>query len=89
MKTFTAIAIAAVLAAGTVAASYFFDIEVTQTAELPDVNVDVEGGQLPKVDVNTGSVEMGTKTVTVTVPEVNMVEKEVSVPTVNVEPAKD
>lgn len=89
MKTSTAIVIAAVFGIGTVAAAYFIDFDLTQTAELPDVDVTVSGGQLPEVDVNTGSVEFGTETKTVKVPEVKMVEKEVTVPTVDVEPAKE
>lgn len=47
---------------------------VTQTEEgdLPDVEVDVEGGNLPKYDVDAPDVDVGTKEVTVEVPDVEV-----------------
>lgn len=46
------------------------DVDQTQEAELP--NVSVTGGQLPKADVDVGSVDVGTETRTVEVPTVNV-----------------
>ena len=43
-------------------------VEKTQEGELPDVEVKAEGGQLPKYDVETPEVEVGSKTVEVEVP---------------------
>lgn len=80
-----------VLALVGIAAFYFIDIDQTQEGRLPDVKVEVEGGQLPEVDVKTGDVNVGQKDVTVKVPEVSvdMKEKSVSVPTISVTPPKD
>lgn len=84
-------AIATVLAVTVLAFGlfYFVDIDQTEEAKLPDVDVTVEGGNLPEYKVETGSVDVGTKKTTIKVPEVNMVEKEVTVPTVDVEPATE
>lgn len=70
-----------------IASVYFFEVEITQEAKLPEV--EVEGGQLPKADVETGSVEIGEKETNVTVPEITMEEKTVTVPTVDIEPAQE
>lgn len=89
MKTSAILAAAAVLAVGTVGAVYFIDIDQTQEAALPDIEVTAEGGALPKYKVETGSVDVGSKEVTVEVPKVEMVEKTVTVPTVDVTPATE
>ena len=47
---------------------YMIDVDQTQEAQLPDVDVSVEGGQAPEFDVDTGSVAVGEEEVTVTVP---------------------
>jgi len=44
------------------------DVEKTQEGEMPKVEVTSEGGQLPKYDVETPEVEMGTETRTIEVP---------------------
>ncbi len=44
------------------------NVEKTQEGELPDVEVKADGGQLPKYDVETPEVELGTKKVEVEVP---------------------
>ncbi|MFQ6549355.1 hypothetical protein AADZ90_015465 [Aestuariibius sp. 2305UL40-4] len=41
------------------------DVDQTQEAQLPDVDVTVEGGQAPEFDVDTGEIETGTTTVEV------------------------
>lgn len=51
---------------------YMIDIDQTQETRLPDVDVSVEGGQLPKFDADVGDIEVGTKEVTVEVPTVDV-----------------
>lgn len=46
--------------------------EQTQEGELPDVDVAVEGGQLPEYEVETADVEVGTREETVTVPDIDV-----------------
>ena len=46
--------------------------EQTQEGELPDVDVTVEGGQLPEYEVETADVEVGTREETVTVPDIDV-----------------
>ncbi len=67
---------------------WFVDVDQTEEARLPDVNVDVEGGNAPEFNVETGSMNVEEGKVDVPVPEVDVkVEEEtVSVPTINVEP---
>lgn len=65
------------------------DIDQTQEAKLPDVDmaVDVEAGQMPEFDVDWADVNVGTRTETVKVPKVVVVmeETEVEVPYVDVD----
>ena len=71
MKTGTiiaAIAAVAVIAFGI----FFIDIDQTEEASLPDVDVNVEGGNLPEFEAETGDIEVGTKEVDVTVPTVDI-----------------
>lgn len=51
---------------------YMFDVDQTEEARLPDVDVSVEGGNMPEFDVEAGEIETGTKEVTVTVPTVEV-----------------
>lgn len=67
-------------------AFYMVDVDQTQEAKLPDVNVEVKGGQVPKFDVETGKVEITKEKATVPVPEVKIEEKEVTVPGIKVTP---
>ena len=71
-----------------VALYYFVDVDVTKEAKLPDVDVQVSGGQAPEFDVKTGSVQVGTEEKTVSVPKVVVEEEQVTVPTVSVKPAQ-
>lgn len=48
-------------------------VEQTEKAALPDVEVTAEGGNLPKYDVETAKVEVGTKTVEMEVPTADVV----------------
>ena len=59
----------ALLAIGA-AAIYLTDIDLTQTAELPEVNV--EGGQMPKVDVDVADIDVGSKEVDFRVPTIDI-----------------
>ncbi len=86
--TIVGITVAAVLVTA-LAVGYMVDVDQTQEAKLPDVDVEVTGGQVPKFDVETGSVRVTEEKVNVPVPEVNMVEKEVTVPSISITPPKD
>lgn len=67
------IIIAALVAAAAIAIGvYMVDVDMTEDAALPDVDVSVEGGNLPEFDVQTGDVEVGTETREVTVPTVEV-----------------
>lgn len=48
-------------------------VEQTEEGALPDVEVSAEGGNLPKYDVETAEVEVGTKTVEMEVPTADVV----------------
>jgi hypothetical protein len=43
-------------------------VDKTQEGEMPEVDVQAKGGQLPKYDVETPEVKMGTETRTIEVP---------------------
>ena len=51
---------------------YLVDVDQTQEGELPDVDVSVEGGQLPEADTEVGDVDVGTDEVEVEVPTVDV-----------------
>lgn len=58
--------IAAIAAVVVIAFGVFFiDVDQTEEAALPDVDVDVSGGNMPEFDVETGDVEVGSTEVTV------------------------
>ena len=59
----------ALLALGA-AAIYLTDIDLTQTAELPEVSV--EGGQMPKVDVDVADIDVGSREVDFRVPTIDI-----------------
>lgn len=48
------------------------DVDKTQEGELPEVDVDAEGGQLPAYDVEAPEVDVGSEPVTVPVPDVDV-----------------
>jgi len=81
------IAIVAVLAI--IAAFAFGLIDISQTREAKAPEVSVQGGQAPAFDVDTATVDVGTRTEGVTVPkvEVGTTETEIKVPTVDVNKA--
>ena len=59
----------ALLAIGA-AAIYLTDIDLTQTAELPEVSV--EGGQMPEVDVDVADIDVGSTEVDFRVPTLDV-----------------
>lgn len=67
------------------------DVDQTSEGEMPDVDVDVEGGELPNYDVDTADVDVGTREETVSVPDVDvdMEEEEVTVPDIDVDMPDD
>ncbi|MEH6674404.1 MAG: hypothetical protein V7666_08335 [Sulfitobacter sp.] len=88
MKTSTAV-IAGLAAILVIAfAIFFIDIDQTEEGALPDVDVSVEGGNLPKFDAETGSVNVTEEEVDVKVPDVEITteEKTIKVPGVEVTP---
>lgn len=62
------------------------DVKKTQEGEAPDVEVQTESGELPEYEVNWADVNVDTRTKTVTVPKLVVVqeEEEVEVPYVDV-----
>ncbi|KNG94183.1 hypothetical protein [Pseudaestuariivita atlantica] len=88
MKAVTIIGavVAALVIAGGV---YMIDIDQTQEAQLPEVKI--EGGQLPEYDAEVGSVEVGSTTTEVTVPEVEVTtdQVELTTPTIEINPPSD
>ena len=49
---------------------YMVDIDQTEEASLPDVDVSVEGGNLPEYDAEVGDIETGTEQITMEVPTI-------------------
>ncbi|RMA41274.1 hypothetical protein [Rhodophyticola porphyridii] len=88
MKTAGYIAIGAVAAIGIVSAIYMIDIDQTEEARLPDVDVTVEGGQMPEFNAEVGEIAVESETVEVEVPEVEVTTEtqEIEVPTLRVTP---
>lgn len=72
-------------------AVFMVDVDQTQEAALPDVDIDVEGGQLPEFDAEVGSISVGETDVEVEVPDVEITTntETVTVPTLNIEAPED
>jgi uncharacterized protein YoxC len=65
--------IAAVAAVALIAFGvYMIDVDMTEEARLPDVDLSVEGGNLPEFDAEVGDIDVGTEEVTVTVPTIDV-----------------
>jgi hypothetical protein len=67
-------------------------VRQTQEGEMPDVDVKVKGGQVPKYDVDAPKVEVKTENREVTVPtdvDVKTEKRTVKVPEVEVKPPAD
>jgi len=78
MRTILLILIIVVLALLAGVATGFLNINQIRGAEAPEVSatangISAKGGQTPKFDVETGSVEIGTRNATVKVPEMKVV----------------
>lgn len=48
------------------------DVDQTKEGELPDVEVNASGGQMPEFDVDTPTVNVGTEKKTIDVPTVEI-----------------
>ena len=70
----------AILAVGA-AALYLVDVDQTQEAQLPTVDVDVsaDSGQMPEFDVDVAKVSIGSKDVGVDLPNVDVETKTIAV----------
>lgn len=49
---------------------FMVDIDQTEEASLPDVDVSVEGGNMAEFDAEVGDIETGTEEITMEVPTV-------------------
>ncbi len=81
-NTGTKILLAGVAVAAVVAiAAWAIDVDVTGDLEMPTVTADVEGGELPAVDVNVVDVDVKEKRATIKVPtDVSVKTEEKSIP---------
>ena len=88
MKTSNFKSAALVLAIGAALSLSACNVEKTQEGELPKVDVDAQGGQLPAYKVETPDVDVNTREATVPVPDVDVnverKEAQVTVPNVDV-----
>ncbi len=68
-----------------------FNVDASGDLKAPDVDVAVEGGEVPSMQVETADIDVGSTTETVDLPEVNVTttEEEIRLPTVDVTPAGD
>jgi len=71
MKVMPVIAVVAAVAAIGFAI-FMVDIDQTEEASLPDVDVSVEGGNLPEFQADIGDIEVGTEEVTMDVPIIDL-----------------
>ncbi|UWR20941.1 hypothetical protein [Sulfitobacter sp. S190] len=86
--TIAAIALGAVVIAAGV---YMIDIDQTQEARLPDVNIDVEEGQMPAFDAEVGEINLTQEEVTVETPDIDvtMEESTFTVPGIDIQPPQN
>lgn len=85
MRALTIAAIVAVVIIG-IFAFGLVDIDQTRETKLPQV--EVQGGQTPKFDVDTADVDVGTKNATIEVPKVDVDTKKEKIPVPTVEVKK-
>jgi flagellar basal body-associated protein FliL len=83
-RTIIIILVVAVLAVIAAVATGFLDFS-SKGGSLPAVKV--EGGALPSVDADVGSIDVGTTNTTVEVPKVETEKKTLEVPTLSVKKA--
>lgn len=65
-------------------ATGFWSVEQTREGELPNVEVNAEGGQLPAFDADSKEVVVGTTETEIEVPKVETEKETVEVPVVGV-----
>ena len=80
MKTFMTVAAVAVAGVAIWLGVALVDIDQTEEARLPDVDISVEGGNMPEFEAEVGSIEVTEETMTVPDVEVTVEETEVTVP---------
>ncbi len=87
MKTSASVIAIVVAAAAIGFGIYMVDINQTEEARLPDVDVSVEGGNLPEFDAEVGTISVGSTEETVTVPDIEITTQEatVTLPTIDVD----
>jgi hypothetical protein len=68
LTIFGIIAVAAIAAFGV----YMVDIDMTEEARLPSVDVNVEPGELPAFSADVGDIETGSEEITLTVPTIDI-----------------
>jgi hypothetical protein len=78
------ILILAVLAAIIAIATGLVNLNASGELRPPKVNITAEGGEVPKLDVDTDQVVVGTTNSTLAMPEVGIRNSQVQVPTVGV-----
>ena len=68
-----------------------FNVDTSGELKAPDVDVAVQGGEVPDVQVEGADVDVGTTTETVKLPDVDVktTEEEVKLPDVDITPAGD
>lgn len=67
-------------------------VRQTQEGEMPDVDVEVKGGQVPKYDVDAPDVDVKTQTKEIEVPtdvDVKTEKRKIKVPDVDIKPPAD
>lgn len=65
MKTGYTLAVALLIAVAVGFGMYMIDVEQTQEARLPDVDVTVQGGQMPKFNADVGKITVTEESITV------------------------
>ena len=51
---------------------YMIDIDQTEEGSLPDIDVSMEGGNMPEFEAEVGEIETGTEEVTLQVPTIDI-----------------
>jgi len=80
------VVVAALVIVGLLFATGFWSADVTKEGALPEVSV--KGGELPKVDMDSKEVVVGTSKTKVEVPKVETETKTLDVPTIGVKDDK-
>ena len=90
MKRFIlTILVLVVLAMIVAVATGFVDLTSSGQLRAPKVNVTAQGGEVPKLDVDTKEVVVGTTEKTVGVPKIGIEQSKINVPTIGVQDNDD